>query len=97
MLCRIEELFAFGGSVAYDTACQRSQVVRRAAVRRKDAVSYTHLQLCAWECTYEQEILFVVENLAALSERTWSVRRKCGDEQFYQKLQAATSLAVSLL
>lgn len=54
-------------------------------------------QLCAWECTYEQEILFVVENLAALSERTWSLRRKCGGAQFYQKLQAATALAVSLL
>ncbi len=31
--------------------------------------------LCAWEMTYEEEISTVMANLAALSERTWSIKR----------------------
>ena len=32
--------------------------------------------------TYEQEINFVMENLIALSERTWNVKRKLNDREF---------------
>lgn len=39
-------------------------------------------QLCVWECTFEQEISRTMEHLAALSERTWTVRRLWGDAQF---------------
>ena len=31
--------------------------------------------LCLWECTFEQEINRGINNLAALSERTWTVKR----------------------
>lgn len=43
-------------------------------------------QVCAWEMTYECEIAAVVIRLAALSERTWSVKRYCTDEEFRRKL-----------
>lgn len=39
-------------------------------------------QLCAWECCYEQEISIILENLAAVSERTWSVERIRSDLEF---------------
>lgn len=42
-------------------------------------------QLSAWELTYEREINFVMENLAALSERTWSTKRICNDAEFHKK------------
>ncbi len=38
--------------------------------------------LCAWEMTFEQEINHVMANLAALSERTWSVERVGSFEDF---------------
>lgn len=38
--------------------------------------------ICSWELTYEQEINFVMENLIALSERTWNVKRKLNDREF---------------
>ena len=53
-------------------------------------------QLCAWECTYEQEVQAVRENLAALSERTWTIRRYADDAQFTAKLDKVMPLAVSL-
>jgi hexosaminidase len=52
--------------------------------------------LCAWECTYEQEIERVRENLAAMSERTWNIRRYAEDEEFREKLDAILPLARSL-
>lgn len=45
-------------------------------------------QLCSWECSYEQEVNFIMENLAAVSERTWTVRRECDDAEFQKKLGA---------
>lgn len=42
-------------------------------------------QLSAWELTYEREINFVMENMAALSERTWSIQRICDDAEFHKK------------
>ncbi len=44
-------------------------------------------QLCAWEGTFEQEMRAAKENLAALSERVWTVRRYCEDAQFRAKLE----------
>lgn len=44
--------------------------------------------LCVWECTYEEEVDRASENLAALSERTWTIRRYAEDEEFRTKLDA---------
>ena len=38
--------------------------------------------LCSWEQTFEQEINAVMENLAAVSERTWNVQRKVTDAEY---------------
>ena len=43
-------------------------------------------QLCEWEMTYECGIATIIIRLAALSERTWSVKRFCSDEEFWAKL-----------
>lgn len=42
-------------------------------------------QICAWGLNYEREIAKTVENLAALSERSWSVLRICDKYQFQDK------------
>ena len=38
--------------------------------------------LCSWQQTYEQEINAIMENLAAMSERTWNVRRVVSDKEY---------------
>lgn len=43
--------------------------------------------LCAWELPFEREVPFVMENLAAMCERAWTVRRVCSDEDFLLKLR----------
>lgn len=43
-------------------------------------------QVSSWECTFEQEIGKVMENLATLSERTWNVRRNCAYGTFAPRL-----------
>lgn len=53
--------------------------------------------LCAWELTFEREILLVMENLAAMSERSWTVRRVCSDEEFLPKLQALLAKAERII
>ncbi len=45
-------------------------------------------ELCAWECTYEQEIGVVRENLAALAERTWNIAPIISTEDFRRSLNA---------
>ena len=40
------------------------------------------------EQTVEQEIGAVMEKVAALSERTWNVRRKVSDEEYTEMYQA---------
>ena len=42
-------------------------------------------QICAWGLTYEREIQRIVENLAALSERSWSVKRICNKYDYQNK------------
>lgn len=54
-------------------------------------------QLCAWECSFEEEVERVKENLAALSERTWNVRRYATDEQFREKLEVLLPLVDKLI
>lgn len=54
-------------------------------------------QLCSWECCYEQEIRAIQENLAALSERTWNIRRYADDAEFRVKLEHVLALAEKLL
>lgn len=49
-------------------------------------------QLCAWEGTFEQEMRAAKENLAALSERVWTIRRYCEDAQFRAKLERVLPL-----
>ena len=43
-------------------------------------------QIASWGLTYEQDINFVMENISALSERTWSVHRECSNQEFSKKL-----------
>lgn len=43
-------------------------------------------QVCAWEMPYQYALPFVVDNLAAMSERVWSLRRYVDDEEFLKKL-----------
>ena len=54
-------------------------------------------QLSAWECTYEQELPRVKENLAALSERTWNIVRYLEDDEFRTKLYHVLRRADKLL
>ncbi len=53
--------------------------------------------LCAWEWSYEGEIDILKENLAALAERTWSIRRYAEDGEFREKLNAILPLAHKML
>ncbi len=52
--------------------------------------------LCAWEWDYEHDIVHIRKNLAALSERTWNIRRYADDNQFESKLEAVLPLAEKL-
>lgn len=42
--------------------------------------------LCCWECTFEDEKKHIFGNLAAMSERTWNIRRYAEDEEFREKM-----------
>ena len=41
---------------------------------------------CVWERTYERQIHFILERLIAMSERVWTLRRVCPDEDFEKLL-----------
>lgn len=53
-------------------------------------------ELCVWECTYEQEIGVVRENLAALAERTWNIARLASTEDFRVALDVLSPLTAKL-
>lgn len=53
--------------------------------------------LCAWECTYEQEILPVKRNLAAMSERVWNVDATPDKSDFAIALDRLVALADRLM
>lgn len=44
--------------------------------------------LCSWEQTFEMEIRAVMENMAAMSERTWNVRRRITDQQYTEMFES---------
>lgn len=44
-------------------------------------------QYSVWECTYEQEIGRVLDNLPAFAERVWNTRRLWDDDTFYARLK----------
>lgn len=54
-------------------------------------------QLCVWECTYEQAIGRAMENLAALSERTWSHTRRHTTDEFLTRAAAPLSRVALLI
>lgn len=53
-------------------------------------------QVSSWGCTYEQDISRVVENLCALTERTWNVKRLYTEKEYNarQKNILATTFAL---
>ena len=53
--------------------------------------------LCAWECTYEQDIAPVKENLAAVSEKLWNVNIKVTPSSYKKTLDHIWSLADKLV
>lgn len=53
--------------------------------------------LCAWECNYDQDIIPVKENLAALSERLWNVTRDINIDEYKLALQQLWSMADRLI
>lgn len=53
--------------------------------------------LCAWEQTYEQEIHFSIENLSAMSEKVWNVKRVCNDKEFLAKQAPLIYLAALII
>lgn len=54
-------------------------------------------QYSSWQCTFEQEISRVMENLAALAERTWSVRRHWDDEEYEKRFTTAAMQLARLI
>ena len=54
-------------------------------------------EICAWGCTFEQEIGLVMENLAALTERTWNVKRKSDLNEMLENMEQLLSLASNLI
>lgn len=54
-------------------------------------------QLCVWEQTYEREISFAAENIAALSERLWSVKRYRNYDTFIEKYLYQANKAFNLI
>lgn len=53
--------------------------------------------ICVWEQGYDQSISYVIENLLALSERTWSVERVRTEREFMDGFAKMTFLAGKLL
>ncbi len=49
--------------------------------------------LCAWECTYHQDIQPVKQNLAALSERLWNVNGTFDEDEMLEALRRLYKLA----
>lgn len=50
-------------------------------------------QLSVWECVFEQEIGRTIENLCALSERVWTVKRLHDDGAFASRAEYTIKLA----
>ena len=44
--------------------------------------------LCLWECTFEQEIWRGINNLSAMSERTWNVEKRFNNQEFFGRARS---------
>ncbi|MBQ4528327.1 MAG: family 20 glycosylhydrolase [Clostridia bacterium] len=53
--------------------------------------------VCAWTLTYEQEINFIMENLAAMCERVWNIRRVVDDDTYLFRHIRLTTIASRLI
>ena len=53
--------------------------------------------LCAWECTYEQDITPVKENLLAISERLWNINGSVSTTKFNASAEKLWAMADKLL
>ena len=53
--------------------------------------------LCAWECTYEQDITPVKENLAAISERLWNIDKVVDATEYRPALEKLWAMADRLI
>lgn len=53
--------------------------------------------LCAWECTYEQDITPVKENLAAISERLWNIDKVVDVTEYRPALEKLWAMADRLI
>lgn len=53
--------------------------------------------LCLWECTFEQEIHRGINNLAALSERTWTVERLWDGIDFMRRINPSLNRIARLI
>ena len=54
-------------------------------------------ELCLWECTFEQEINRGMNNLAALSERTWNVERLWSEIDFINRAKPSINRIARLI
>ena len=54
-------------------------------------------ELCLWECTFEQEISRGINNLAALAERTWTVKRLWSELEFMGRATPAINRIARLI
>ena len=48
--------------------------------------------MCSWQQTYEQEINYIMENSAVISERMWNVEPRCSDEELMEKFEDIRSV-----
>ena len=48
--------------------------------------------MCLWQQTYEQEINYIMENSAVISERMWNVEPCCSDEELMEKFEDIRSV-----
>ncbi len=53
--------------------------------------------LCAWCTIFEMEISRMVENLIAMSERTWSVKSRCGFDEYKAAYRALLPIVCSII
>ncbi|MBQ1954655.1 MAG: family 20 glycosylhydrolase [Clostridia bacterium] len=54
-------------------------------------------QLSVWECVFEHEISRTIENLSALSERVWTVKRLHDDSAFAARAENTIKLAARFI
>lgn len=66
-------------------------------VKEKDRSMVRGASLCAWENNYDDEMPKIIQNLGAVSERTWNLQRRISKEAFLTSLQRYEQAAKKLL